>query len=57
MKQLDREEAQDWDQARREQKRRDARCGACVHGDRCEGYWQEYVDRFGWDEFEPPEEG
>jgi len=26
-------------------------CGDCVHGERCEGPWREYPQRFGWDAF------
>ncbi len=54
VKQLDRQTPQDWDQARVEQKRRGPRCDACAHDNHCEGYWKEYVERFGWSEFEPP---
>ena len=28
-------------------------CTLCVHNDRCEGVWKNYLIRNGWDEFQP----
>ena len=37
----------------KEQKKQQGKCQKCVYADNCGGVYEEYQDRFGWDEFEP----
>ena len=45
----------EWAKVRRAIKRKGTRCRACSFDLICEGPWEEYVDRFGSDEFVPLE--
>jgi MoaA/NifB/PqqE/SkfB family radical SAM enzyme len=44
---------QDWNQLRVSIKRKDEVCRSCRYDPSCEGYWSEYVDAYGFGEFEP----
>jgi MoaA/NifB/PqqE/SkfB family radical SAM enzyme len=44
---------QDWNRLRRSIKRKGGICGVCKYDPVCEGYWYEYVDAYGFDEFKP----
>ena len=48
-------DARDWQEARREQKRKFPTCGTCRHDEACEGPWREYAERYGGEEFVPVE--
>lgn len=52
LKQLDSEEL-DWNIIRKEIKRKNKICNKCILSNRCEGYWMEYVEIHGFDEFQP----
>ena len=45
----------DWDKKRKEIKRKFGKCKRCRYCDQCEGPWEEYVDKFGDEEFNPVE--
>jgi len=41
------------DQQERNKKTRRTACDDCAYSRVCDGVWRNYVDRFGWDEFQP----
>lgn len=45
----------DWNNLRKSIKRKHEKCTKCVFNNWCDGYWKEYVDERGFDEFEPIE--
>lgn len=57
-RQLDQDEARDWQAARAEMKAKPDTCRACRHDARCQGVWREYLEHFGGAELVPvPPEG
>jgi MoaA/NifB/PqqE/SkfB family radical SAM enzyme len=50
LRQLD-EGLQDWNKVRKLSKRKGAICSKCIYNIFCEGYWKEYVEKRGFDEF------
>jgi len=45
------------DQQEESKKIRGPSCDACAFSRVCDGVWRNYIDRFGWDEFEPVRKG
>lgn len=41
----------EWNDARKNSKRKCLKCKTCIYDRFCEGYWKEYIDRFGFEEF------
>lgn len=52
LKQLD-SDTLNWDEVRKNLKRKSEICEECIYTPICEGYWMEYVEERGFDEFNP----
>ena len=40
-----------WTEVRKKSKRKNLKCKSCVYDNFCEGYWKEYIEKYGFEEF------
>ncbi len=45
----------EWKDTLKKIKKKDFKCNKCIYNKFCNGYWKEYIEEFGFDEFNPKE--